>query len=206
MDKKILAFLCIATIIIISGIVIGLLYYNSDSFVFPEGSTYRGVTPVQPDKVISRVEHSPNNAFAEKLIAGICALFLVGYLFVFFYLMFKRDSKADSVALENFLHKISLESGRTEYELFIIAAKEWSIAEARIDEDFKNFMAANILPYYVMDFVRKNHDYIDESLRKEEEIGPTTLWDFIRALLIFPGCLLVPIFLGIIFGHNILKW
>ena len=177
-------------------------FYNPDRFVNPAWKS--GL--VQPYKDIPKTEHIPQNEPIKKRIGGIGALLLLGYLLVICYLKFMQDSKADSVFLANFLHKISLESGRTEYELFIIAAKEWSIAEARIDEDFKNFMAANILPYYVMDFVRKNHDYIDESLRKEEEIGHTTLWDFIRALLIFPGCLLVPIFLGIIFGHNILKW
>ena len=116
------------------------------------------------------------------------------------------DSKADSVVLANALHKISLESGQTEYELFVIAAKEWSIAKAQIDKDFKNYMAANVLPYYVMDLVRKNNDRINESLEKEEEIEPTSRWDLVKALLLFPGCFLIPFILVIIlrpyFSHN----
>ena len=108
------------------------------------------------------------------------------------------DSRADSFDLANALHKIALESGRTEYELFVIAAEEWSITEAQIDEDFKNYMGANVLPYYVMDLVRKNNDRIDESLEKEEEIKPTSGWDLVKALLLFPGCFLIPFFLVII--------
>ena len=113
-----------------------------------------------------------------------------------------RRFKADSVVLANALHKISLESGQTEYELFVIAAKEWSIAEAQIDKDFKNYMAANVLPYYVMDLVRKNNDRINESLEKEEEIEPTSRWDLVKALLLFPGCFLIFVILIIIFP----KW
>ena len=108
------------------------------------------------------------------------------------------DSKADSVELANALHKISIESGRTEYELFVIAAEEWSITEAQIDEDFKNYMAANVLPYYVMDLVRKNNDRMNESLKKEKEIKPTSGWDLVRALLLFPGCFLLFLFLIIL--------
>ena len=105
----------------------------------------------------------------------------------------------------NSLHRISIETGRTEYELFVIAAREWSITEAQIDEDFKNYMAANVLPYYVTDLVRKNNDRIDESLEKEEEIEPTSRWDFLKGLIIFTGCLLLLPLLGIILGHNVLK-
>ena len=116
------------------------------------------------------------------------------------------DSKADSVDSGNALHKISLESGRTEYELFVIAAKDWSITEAQIDEDFKNYMAANVLPYYVMNLVRKNNDHIDESLEKEIEIEPTSRWDLVKALLLFPGGFLIPYFLVLIlrpyFSHT----
>jgi hypothetical protein len=116
------------------------------------------------------------------------------------------DSKAESSDSGNALHKISLESGRTEYELFVIAAKEWSITEAQIDEDFKNYMAANVLPYYVMDLVRKNNDRINKSLEKEGEMKPTSWWDLAKALLLFPGCFIIPFILVIIlrpyFSHN----
>ena len=205
MDKKLLAFLCVVSIVLISGIVIMVYYYDPDNFVFPEGSTYRGVTPSQTGNAVSRAEHSPQNDPTIKLIGGICALLLLGYLLVICYQKYMMDSKADSVASKNSLHRISIESGRTEYELFVIAAKEWSITEAQIDEDFKNYMAANVLPYYVTDLVRKNNDRIDESLEKEEEIEPTSRWDFIKGLIIFTGCLLLLPLLGIIFGHNVLK-
>ena len=202
MDKKLLAFLCITIILIFGGIVAMVEFYNPGRFVNPAWKSEW----VQPYKDISRAEHSPQNEPIKKLIGGIGALLLLGYLFVICYQKFKIDSKADLVALANALHKISLESGQTEYELFVIAAKEWSISKAQIDEDFKNYMAANVLPYYVMDLVRKNNDRINESLKKEEKIKPTSWWDLVKALLLFPGCFLIPYFLVIIlrpyFSHN----
>ena len=81
-----------------------------------------------------------------------------------------------------------------------------SITEAQIDEDFKNYMAANVLPYYVMDLVRKNNDCINESLERKEKIEPKSLGDLVKALLIFPGCFIIPYILVIIlrpyFSHN----
>ena len=205
MNKKLLAFLCIVSIVLISGIVIMFFYYNPDNFVFPEGSTYRGATPFQPENAVPKVRHTQQAAPVKKFIAGTCALLLVGYLFFVFYRRFHRDSIAESTALETTLHKISVETGRTEYELFLIAAEGWSVSENRIDVDFKYYMADHVLPYYVVDFVRKNFNHIDQSLRKEEEIEPTSLWDYVKALIIFSGILLLLPLLGIIFGHNVLK-
>ena len=57
-----------------------------------------------------------------------------------------------------------------------------------------------------MDFVRKNYNHIDHSLRKGEEAAePVSLWDLVKALLIFPGCILRLPILGIIFGYNYLN-
>ncbi len=67
-------------------------------------------------------------------------------------------------------------------------------------------MAANVLPYYVMDLVRKNTNRIDESLVKEEEINPTSWWDLVKALLIFPGGFGPLIFLVIIFSPPFFKY
>ena len=214
MDKKFLrTYLCITIISIIGAIVFGVLHYNPDNFVFPDGHNFHRVRSQNPYEEYHldffRIEHSlqgESNAPVIKLIGGICALLLLGYLLVICYQKFMMDSKADAVDPGNALHKLSLESGKTEYELFVIAAEEWSITEAQIDEDFKNYMAANILPYYVMDLVRKNNNRISKSLEKEGEIEPTSRWDLVKALLLFPGCFLIPYFLVIIlrpyFSHN----
>ena len=197
MDNKFLVYICITIVSIFGAIALGVLFYNPDDFVFPDGHDFRQ----NPLERIIRAEHtsqSGTNAPVKKLIAGICGLFLVGYLLRFCYLKFRKDSKADSLVLADALHIISMESGRIEYELFIIAAEKWSISKAQIDKDFKNFMAANVLPYYVMDLVRKNNDRISKSLIKEEEKKLTSGWDLVKALLLFPGCFLLFFFLIIL--------
>ena len=213
MDKKFLRiYLCITVILLFGAFIFGALYYNPDNFAFPDGHNFHRVRSQNPYEEYHldflRTDHNPQGesiAPVIKLIGGICALLLLGYLLVICYQKYMMDSKADSVDLGNAFRNISLKSGRTEYELFVVAAEEWSITETQIDEDFKNYMAANVLPYYVIDLVRKNNDRINESV-KEEEIEPTSWWDLVKALLLFPGCFLIPYFLVIIlrpyFSHN----
>ena len=212
MDKKFLrAYLCITIILIFGAFVCGVLYYDADRFISPEGEVFKSDYSSNPyevffEKYFPTTETLSKISHAKKLIGGTCALLLLGYLFLICYKKYKMDSKADSVVLANALHKIALESGRTEYELFAIAAEEWSITETQIDKDFKNYMGANVLPYYVMDLVRKNKDNINKSLEKEEKIKPTSWWDLVKALLIFPGSLLIPFFLLIIFQPYFVRY
>ena len=206
MDKKILAFLCIAAGLIIFGTALMALFYNPDNYIFSESYKRQIITPFQPDKTDSQARQIEPAAPVENFIAGTCALFLIGYLFLFFYRKFQSDSNKESIALETNLYKISVETGRTEYELFSIAAEGWTISENQIEADFKNYMGNYTLPYYVVDFVRKNYNHIDHSLRKGEEVAdPASLWDLVKALLIFPGCIFLLPLLGIIFGYNYLN-
>jgi hypothetical protein len=206
MDKKLLAYICITVISIAGAMVIGVLYYNPDNFDFPDGHNFhreRNDNPYERHHkdFFSRAEHRPQNvpyAPLKKLIGGICALALLGYLLVICLQKLIRDDKTDSVVLANALHKISLKSGRTEFELFVKAAEEWSIPKAQIDQDFRNYMGANVLPYYVKDLVRKNSDDINESLEKDKQIKSSSRWDLVKALLLFPGCFLIPFFLILI--------
>jgi len=214
MDRKLLAYICITVISIAGAIVIGVLVYNPDNYNFPDGHHFHRVKSDNPyethhKEFFSRAEHRPQNeAYTplKKLIGGICALALLGYLLVICLQKLIRDDKTDSVVLANALHNISLKSGRTEYELFVKAAEEWSIPKAQIDKDFRNYMGANVLPYYVKDLVRKNSADINDSLVKEKEMKFSSKWDLVKALLLFPGCFLIPYFLILILrpylSHN----
>lgn len=206
MDKKLLAFLYISAILIVCGTAFMSFYYNPDNFIYPGGPTLFGTTPFQPDKAFSKLGHMQQVAPVKNFIAGTCALFLVGYLFLFFCRRFKSDSNTESIALTTTLNKISVETGRTEYELFFIAAEGWSVSENQIDMDFKSYLVEHVLPYYVVDFIRKNEYHVDQSLKKEEVVAsPTSLWDLAKAILIFPGCVLLLPLLGIIFGYNFFR-
>ncbi len=126
MDKKFLrAYLCI-TIILIFGAIVLMIVYGHD---FRDGTRANAYEYYHLDSF--RTEHSPQGesiAPVKKLIGGICALLLFGYLLVICYQKYRMDSKTDSVVLANALHKISLESGQTEYELFVIDHSSAAIA------------------------------------------------------------------------------
>lgn len=141
-------------------------------------------------ETINDADREPRYVSEMNLIAGICALLLVGYLFRSLYRKFKMDSQADQVERNNSLYPISLATGRTEYNLFRKSAEEWAVSGDRIDQDFKRYMADMVLPYYAKDFVRKNRTQIDESLIIKKETQPTSWLDWVKALLVFPGSVL----------------
>lgn len=197
MNKKLLAYSCIVTVMIIGVIVFVSLFFN------PQDYKFKGrIAPLQQTKAVTSLDHGVQYAPEMKLIAGICALLLVGYLFLAFYRKVQKCSHADHIARESSLYNISLATGRTEYDLFCKSAEDWSVSGNRIDQDFKKYMTDESLPYYVTDFVRKSHEHIDESLIKKELVEPTSLWDWAKALLVFPGCFFLIIFMALIWGKG----
>ncbi len=44
--------------------------------------------------------------------------------------------------------------GISEYALFNLAARPWSIGSVQVDENFKTYLQTSILPYYVRDYLR----------------------------------------------------
>ena len=195
--SKLLAFYCMATIVLVFMFVFLVRFYNPDVFLWKQRNI-----PFQPTSVETSIDYCQPQATELSLFAGACVLLLVGHLFWACYRKFEKDNQVNRNTMENTLHAISLETGRTEYELFRISAAGWSVSGARIDEDFKRYMAHQVLPYYVSDFVRKNHENIDETLIKQEEIKPTSLRDLAIALLIFPGSILLPLLIPVFFNYG----
>ena len=194
MDKKLLVFICVIAVLIGAAVLL-----NRD--FNPENDQLNGYfkkAPPHPYMMFHRAKIIYQSAPEIRLIAGICALLLVGYLFWAFYRKVQQNIQADFVERERSLYKISLETGQIEYDLFRKSAKDWAVSDDRIEQDFRRYMADQVLPYYVKDFVRKNFKHIDESLIKDKEIKTTSWWDLVKALLVFPGSIFIPIFILII--------
>jgi hypothetical protein len=196
MDKKLFVFICVIAIFI------GTAVFLSRDFN-PKNFKYYGNWQEQlssnPYVKFFKATNIYKSAPEIRLIAGICALLLVGKLFWYFIRKFKNDNRADQIKLDNSLNKISQGTGLTEYELFCQAAEDWTVSSDRVQVDVRRYMAEQVLPYYVKDLVRKNCDHIDKSLIKKEKINPSSWWDLAKALLIFPGSVFVPVFILIIF-------
>ena len=185
MDKNERVYFWVVVIAILLGMGVFHLIGPEDK---SDNSTMYILMPVA--EIINEADREPRYSSEMNLIAGICALLLVGYLFRTLYRKFKSDSQADQTAMKNSLYPISLATGRTEYNLFRKSAEEWAVSGDRIDRDFKRYMVDSVLPYYAKDFVRKNRAQIDESLIKKRETKSTSWLDWVKALLVFPGSLL----------------
>ena len=64
--------------------------------------------------------------------------------------------------VEKQLYKIARVTGKSEYDVFCKSAESWPIARHTIEQDFKAYLLHQSVPYYVVDFVRKNKKHIDE--------------------------------------------
>ena len=72
-------------------------------------------------EIINEADREPRYAAEMNLIAGICALLLVGYLFRSLYRKFKMDSQADQIAMKNSLYPISLATGLISFSVNSLA-------------------------------------------------------------------------------------
>jgi hypothetical protein len=186
MNKKILVFFAIVGLVVIGRAIIQL-ERPVDDFQRYSG-TAREYTP----HIAGERDSDSQSVFGMNTVAGICALYLMCYLFWFNFRKSQRDRQAELEANENFLYNISQETGRSEYELFQISAKRWLVSNDRIDQDFKRYMANQTMPFYAKDFVRRNQTQIDPSLMKEkQEVKPNSWQDWVKVLVIFPGSIIL---------------
>jgi len=192
MDKRISVLYSIVALVLLS-MAVFIFFSPEDRLDSTLALSQRHATDI-----VSNVDDDPRYAPGFNLIAGICALLLVGYLFWTCYRKFQIDSRAELVAMEDSLYEISLATGQTEYDLLSVSAEEWSVSGDRIDQDFKRYMADQVLPHYAKDFVRKNNIHLDESLVNKKEVEPTSWSDWAKALLVFPGSVLLLFFMAVL--------
>ena len=190
MDKKIVVFYSIVALVLLSTAVI--LFLSTEDRSYDTNGLIQMPTPITAQERKLDPRYNPVN----DLIAGLCALLLVGYLFWTCYRKFGNDSRNELAAREDSLYDISLKTGRTEYDLFTKSAQDWSVSDKVMDQDFIRYMSDQVTPYYAKDFVRKNRTHIDESLIRKKEVKPTSWSDWAIALLVFPGSVLFLYLLG----------
>ena len=185
-DKKILVFFAIVALVVLGRVMIHLEKPKDDYQRFL-GSSRQYAPPVTNEQ-----DSDSQSIFGVSTVAGACALYLVGYLFWSLIRKSQRDGRKELEAKKNSLYKISLETGRSEYELFQMSAKHWPVSNDRIDEDFKRYMTDQTMPFYAKDFLRRNQTQLDPSLIKEkEETKPNSWQDWAKALAVFPGSLIL---------------
>ena len=74
----------------------------------------------------------------------------------------KKVSRERPVTIGDQLYKIARVTGKSEYDVFCKSAESWPINEEKIERDFSVYLSDRTVPYYVIDFIRKNKKHIDE--------------------------------------------
>jgi hypothetical protein len=92
----------------------------------------------------------------------LCAVIFFGVLFD---LLRRRNNKKLNEyqeTVEYQLYKIARVTGKSEYDVFCKSAENWPITKEKVEQDFRIYLLQQHVPYYVVDFVRKNKKHIDE--------------------------------------------
>jgi hypothetical protein len=126
-------------------------------------------------------------------IGVLCVVLLVWSLTRGYLRKININNQADTIAIEDYLQKITHITGASTYDIFRISAEEWRISADRIDRDFKRYLSTLTVPYYVKDFIRKGQKHIDEMYRGKH--GEYTD----RRLLLFYSFLVLLFWGGVVF-------
>jgi hypothetical protein len=86
---------------------------------------------------------------------------LIYLILVILYLLFikyaaRKAAERRMLTDEEYIAKMARLRGRSEHDIFCIAAQEWHVSEKKADRDFKTYLKYNELPYYVKDYIRKS--------------------------------------------------
>ena len=184
-NKKILIFFAIAGLLVM-GTAIIQLEKPVDDF-----QRYTQTAGEYAPHIAGQRDSGSQSVFGLSTVAGLCALYLLCYLFVFSLRKGHIERQAELEARENSLYKLSRATGRSEYELFQLSAQNWMVSSDRIGQDYRRYMTDRTMPFYAKDFVKRNQSQIDPSLMKEkEEVKPNTWQDWAKVLIVFPGSII----------------
>jgi hypothetical protein len=89
-------------------------------------------------------------------------LMVVGYFQLMRY-MDMRWSRKRPLSEDELLTHLAKFNGKSEYELFFLAAEDWRRTDAQIEADFRRFLLDGQIPYYVKDYVRKRKNELFKS-------------------------------------------
>ena len=95
-------------------------------------------------------------------VEALCTVISVGALSKFLRALSKKRNCQQPLTIEDHLYKVARITGKSEYDVFCKSAENWPITGEKIDQDFKAYLLDQRVPYYVVDFVRKNKKHIDE--------------------------------------------
>ena len=128
--------------------------------------------------------------FLIDTFIAVCAVTLIVYTIRY---QLRRLYNSNQISIDDYLYKITQATGISAYDTFCKSAETWRVSTARIDRDFKIYLATQTVPFYVKDFIRKNQKPIDELFR----IKDTSMTD--KRLVVFHSVLALLFWGGAVF-------
>ena len=92
----------------------------------------------------------------------ICVVYLAFYAL---YRMLEANTHAycsEPPTPVDYLYKISRVTGESEYSIFQKSAEDWLLNQPMVDRDFRRYLSRQVIPAYVLDFIRKNKHHVDD--------------------------------------------
>jgi hypothetical protein len=105
-------------------------------------------------------------------------LFIMGTLIYLMVLRYfdKKQARVRPLTEGEYLYKMARIRESSEYDIFLLSAKEWNItSKNKIDEDFKDYLLKEQMPYYVKDYIRKTSRIEGNSYRPPHNLGGGSL-------------------------------
>ena len=120
------------------------------------------------------------------------AFFLLIILTVY-YVANKRSLFQKEISLYDYLWRLKQITGKSEYEIFLIAAEEKGWPAYQVDRHFKKFLSDQSLPVYVKEFLEDGKEYIRTYRGKSGDFFNKKLLIFytLFALVILGGSLIL---------------
>ena len=95
--------------------------------------------------------------------------FLLVILTVYLWASKRNLTKTRKITSEEYLWKLKRITGKSEYEIFHIAAEEKQWPDYQVEKHFKRYLADQTLPVYVKQFLEEGKEYINAYRPKQGE-------------------------------------
>ncbi len=73
-----------------------------------------------------------------------------------------RYSSCRPATTEDYIYKLAKITQQSEHAIFHEAAGKWPISKLMVENDFKQYLLNQTIPYYVNDFIREHKQYLDK--------------------------------------------
>ena len=142
----------------------------------------------------------------EPVILSLIFWFLV-MLIVHIWASRRNFNKNKALTPQEYLWKLKQITGKSEYEIFHIAAEEKGWPDYQVERHFKHYLEDQVLPAYVTEFLEDGKEYINAYRCIGEDFSNKKLLMFyaLFALLMIGGSFFISLYIfPRIFPHEII--